>query len=405
MKKDRATYLYGKYIKNDLNDNERLEWEYLGLDPDNDLVFQELVDGFWQSSSDDLPVMNADHASRMKQYILRQPQPEIPEKKIAYVRFWPKIAVAAAIAILILSTWLLFYNKSNEIKPADHFLAYKNDIAPGKVGATLTLANGRKIRLGDAANGEIAKETGIKVSKTADGQIIYEITASEALTGNPGATNTLTTAKGETYVLTLPDKSKVWMNASSSLTYYTGLKQHYQRKVMLEGEAYFQVAKDKAHPFIVESRNQVLEVLGTHFNVNSYSDERTVKTTLLEGCVKVNGRAGSGAPMKDVERILKPGQQSELDDKYIIEVAEVNVEDALDWKSGDFNFNGEGVQSIMRKLSRWYNVEVIYEGRFSTERYYGKVSRSKNIGVVLKMLEKSQGVHFKIDGRRVTVLE
>lgn len=328
-------------------------------------------------------------------------QPQFKPKKTTFL-LWHKLVASAAVIFLVAGVYF-FYTSQHQRNVSSS--GYANDIAPGKVGATLTLASGKKIRLGDVANGKIASEAGITVSKTIDGQVVYEMKADEHITSGHAAMNTLTTAKGETYIVTLPDQSRVWLNAASSLTYPASLNERGLRRVRLEGEAYFEVAKDKKRPFVVESRNQVVTVLGTHFNINSYRNERAVKTALLEGSVKVNPVTGYGNIMKDIERVLKPGQQSSLDGKHVIEVEEANLDEVLAWKDGFFRFNGENVQSIMRKLSRWYDIEVVYEGDMSTEVYYGKVSRSKNISAVLKVLEKSQGVHFKIEGRRVTVLE
>ncbi len=316
---------------------------------------------------------------------------------------WQKIvAVAAAIALIAMGVYFFNAPGTTETNAGDQ---YANDVAPGKVGATLTLANGKKIRLGDAVNGEIAKQAGIKVTKTAGGQLVYEITSEGAgdrndpSIGGANQSNTLTTAKGETYMLILPDKSKVWMNAASSLTYAASLNERGLRKVQLSGEAYFQVAKDKAHPFIVESGNQLVEVLGTHFNINAYADESGVKTTLLEGSVKVTPAVGSSKPV-----ILKPNQQSLFRFTNQVAVQDVDPEEAVAWRNGEFIFAGDDFRTIMRKIARWYDVEVIYQTNPPADfELGGVVSRLKNVSVVLKRMEETAGVHFKIEGRRIYV--
>jgi ferric-dicitrate binding protein FerR (iron transport regulator) len=307
-------------------------------------------------------------------------------------RMWPRIAsVAAAIAVIVFGASLFVYHKQQNT----NVTTKATDITPGKIGATLTLSNGKKIRLSDAANGEIAKEAGISVTKTADGQIAYEIKETTSFENN---INTLTTAKGETYVLTLPDKSRVWMNAASSLTYSTSLNEHKQRRVKLDGEAYFQIAKDKAHPFIVESKGQEVEVLGTHFNINSYGDDKIVRTTLLEGSVKVVFQKG-----ERTEKILKPGQQSILLPDNRIAVKEVDVNEAVAWRDGKFIFDREGMGTIMRKVARWYNVEVIFEDDIQNKQITGSVSRYANLSELLKVLETTGRAHFKIEGRKVII--
>lgn len=312
------------------------------------------------------------------------------------VRLWPRIAIAAAIAVIIFGAGLFYFNSTNKlIKPVGNETVV-NDIAPGKQGATLTLANGMKIRLSDAANGNIAKEAGFTVTKTADGQIIYEMRASESTREDLGAMNTLTTAKGETYMLILPDKSKVWLNAASSLTYAASLLQGGVRTVQLHGEAYFEISKDKKHPFIVKTGKQKVEVLGTHFNINAYADESNITTTLLEGSVKISNAArGLG--------ILKPGQQAVLSDKGII-LKDVETEDAIDWKEGYFMFNNETLESGMKRIARWYNVQIVYEDEgLKEEAFFGRISKFEKISNVLGMLERTDIVVFKIENGRIIV--
>jgi transmembrane sensor len=316
---------------------------------------------------------------------------QLPSGKRKSHKLWPSLAtVAAAVALVVSGIYFLNYNKA---AVGDRTSLISRDIGPGNVGATLTLANGKKIKLSDAVNGVIAKETGISVTKTADGELEYVV---EKTAGHSNSLNTLSTAKGETYILTLPDKSKVWLNAASSLTYTTGLSESV-RRVKLQGEAYFEVTKDKTHPFLVETDNQEVEVLGTHFNISSYSDENSVKTTLLEGSVLIK-------PERSEERILKPGQQAILQGDAI-KVVKADVVEAMAWKEGFFRFNDESIENIMLKISRWYDVDISYQGKDIKERFTGKVSRSKNISEVLLILEKTKDVHFKIEGRRVFVMQ
>jgi transmembrane sensor len=308
-------------------------------------------------------------------------------QSVKRIRLWPRIVTIAAALVIVFGTALYFYkvNRNNLVQTT----SINNDVAPGKVGATLTLANGKKIRLSDAQNGELAKEVGIVVSKTANGELVYRAQNAKRQTQN--AFNTLSTANGETYQIILADGTKVWLNAASTLKYPLAFANAPQRKVELSGEGYFEVAKDKAHPFIVESNGQQVEVLGTHFNINTYANEENTKTTLLEGSVKVN------------DKILKPNEQAILKNNNI-NIIPIDAAKEVAWKNGKFVFVTEGIESIMRKLSRWYNIEVVYDGDFSGVTFTGSISRYDNITKILDKITYTQAVHFKITGRRVTVM-
>ncbi|WP_449435448.1 FecR family protein [Pedobacter steynii] len=287
-------------------------------------------------------------------------QTEAPKVKKAY-KLWPRIAAAAAI-LLVAGTGVFFYTNTLRHPDAgqDPAIVNQNDVAPGHNGATLTLANGKKIRLSDASQGELAKEGGVVISKTADGQIIYEINDNtsrhpELVSGSQN--NTLTTAKGETFQIKLPDGTSVWLNAASTLTYPASFASLKQRNVELSGEGYFEVAKDKTKPFIVKTEKQEVQVLGTHFNINSYADEPNTKTTLLEGSVKVSALDITGrhpelvsGPRTDksAAQVLTPNQQATLTTTGIT-VKNVEPEDAIAWKNGLFMFDSESLESIMKK--------------------------------------------------------
>ncbi len=326
---------------------------------------------------------------------------------------WVRFAVAASI-LLIATVGLYFFSHkfSN-----DHLnlTVYEHDIAPGGNGATLTLANGQQILLKDALAGNIATQSGVKISKTADGQLVYTVispkTEDQSSSHAPHALNTLTTTCGEQIQVQLPDGSHVFLNAASSLKYPTSFAKSDKRRVVLTGEGYFEVAKDKTHPFVVESRGQQVEVLGTHFNINSYADEREVKTTLQEGSVRIT--PFPTATFNKLNPImLKPGEQASLTASNV-QINQADVNEALAWKNGDFIFNNEDLASIMRKVEKWYNVEFIYNKKtFKNLKIWGKVARSKNISSVLNALELTGKLKFKIDpgdasgkGRRIMIIE
>lgn len=318
------------------------------------------------------------------------------------IKLWLRIAAAASIIIAISAgTWFFgsVYKNSNAPISA-------NDIAPGKNTATLTLSDGSKLILSDAANGNLAEQNGVTITKTADGQVVYKMDVA-AQTGERGiALNTLTTAKGEQYQIALPDGTRVWLNAATSLTFPATFANASQRKVELSGEAYFEVAKNKKQPFIVKTDKQQVEVLGTHFNISSYSDEQSAKTTLVEGSIKINTSSLYTGGEKMRESILKPGQQSTLNSKGIITIEQVAVDDATAWKNGKFVFDNESIESIMRRLVRWYDFEVIYEGQDVKELpFTGSISRYSNISKILDKITYTQNIHFKIEGRRITVMK
>ncbi|NQX38423.1 FecR domain-containing protein [Pedobacter steynii] len=312
--------------------------------------------------------------------------------KAKKLKLWPRIAaIAAVVATITIGAGLFYYNQS-KLTDQSSQTAYKSDIAPGKVGATLTLANGKKIVLSEASKGELAEEAGISITKTADGQLLYELNKQGQTTENK--INILSTAKGETYRVRLPDGSLVWLNAASSLTYDFALNEIGERRVKLSGEAYFEIAKDKAHPFVVSTDRQQVRVLGTHFNINSYTDEPVTATTLLEGSVQV--LAGGK------ERLLRPGQEAKLGENGLA-VVEANIALATAWKDGNMAFRKTDIQSVLRQISRWYNIEVKYQEKVPDYTITGEVSRGESLSSVLKILELSE-VHFELKGRKLTIL-
>ncbi|WP_276088288.1 FecR family protein [Pedobacter sp. JY14-1] len=314
---------------------------------------------------------------------------ESPQK----ARLWPVIYGAAAIAMVVFGAGL-FYFKQNGKEITESASIVSHDVAPGKPGATLTLSNGKQIRLGGAANGQLAIQAGVKVSKLANGQLVYELRPSADTRTDLQAVNMLSTLKGETYQLRLPDGSQVWLNAASSLTYAANLIEGGVRSVKLSGEAYFEITKDKHHPFVVESPGQQVKVLGTRFNISSYPDEPSIKTTLLEGSVQLNGQT-----------VLKPGEQATILAAGKMSVSHVDVDEAVAWKNGKFMFLDENIEDIMRKLARWYNVEVTYEGTPPTKTFTASISRFDHISKILDKLSYTNNVHFKMEGRRVTVMK
>lgn len=313
---------------------------------------------------------------------------------------------AAAVLLITLGFAAYFYLQPGRQSRATN---YAGQIMPGKNDAILTLADGSKISLTDAGNGELVKAPGLRIVKSADGSLIYTVDTTGLEQNNNTASlvyNTISTPRGGEYQVNLPDGTKVWLNAASSLKFPQSFRNLKERRVELNGEAYFEVSKCKNQPFIVTSadfghaRAQEIEVLGTHFNISAYADDASTRTTLLEGSVRVREMRSSG---NSNTAILVPGQQAIIGHGKLSTLM-VDTEEAIAWKNGNFIFDNTDIESIMRRVSRWYNVDVVYQGKIPEASFMGTVSRFSNVSEVLDILEATKTVHFKIEGRRITVM-
>lgn len=317
----------------------------------------------------------------------------LPSKSVGPMVMWYRYA--AAIAAILLVTIGVYYqfNRSEGLKNTNDITAVSSqqDIAPGGNRAILKLADGREITLDSSPDGEIAQEGSHAIFKNMDGELVYRLDDVSQNSNRAVVFNTMHTPRGGQYHLTLPDGTKVWMNAASTLTYAVNGSTR-ARLVKLEGEAYFEVAKDPEHPFRVESKGQVVEVLGTHFNINSYPDESVVKTTLIEGSVKVVETD------KQKSVILRPGQQASIDRYSQLSVKQADVSDAVAWKNGKFSFKHSDIGMVMRQLSRWYNVDVVFKGKKPNVNLSGEVYRNTNASKVLEILS-----FYNLDCRIETV--
>lgn len=309
---------------------------------------------------------------------------------------WPRRIIAAASVVIALSLGLYFYVAESKQESIIAQLA-KNDISSGGNKAFLTFEDGSTINLNDDQAGIIIDKDNIKYN---DGSVIsHDVISTEAknsvrLLGNtPNSQLALTTPKGGQYQIILADGTKVWLNSASSLKYPNRFTDK-ERRVELSGEAYFEVAKNAKAPFTVVSDGQVVEVLGTHFNINSYADELVTKTTLLEGSVRVSAILGSAVK-------LAPNQQSQFThSNQAIQVLDLDPSLAIDWKEGYFHFDNLNLEPIMRAVSRWYDVEIVYEGAIPTTKFSGRISRNKDIGQILNLLESTGEVHFKVNSEK-----
>ncbi|MFD2583328.1 FecR family protein [Pedobacter vanadiisoli] len=381
---ERIHYLLQQFTAKKLSQAEREELLALAVD-NNSLLSDEIVKMIIAEEEHATDIVD-EKWNRVLNKILTVDKPARSPKRILMNRL--KWAAAAVVFIVFSFTAYISLQKKKE-----HVFA--TDVAPGKNKAVLTLADGKKISLSDALTGNVAKEAGFSITKTADGQLVYNIDESENI--DDTRVNTIATPNGGQWQIRLPDGTKVWLNAASSMQYSLNIGKAKQRLVKLDGEAYFEVAKDSARPFVVETDKQLVEVLGTHFNINSYYDEIVTKTTLLEGSVRVLHKSTNET------EILKPGDQSIVSASGI-EIKEADVDEAIAWKDGYFKFNNEKHVSILRKLARWYNVEVEYaDPQAKNVIYYGTVSRFEKISKVLTKLEQTGKVRFDIKGNKIIV--
>lgn len=301
-------------------------------------------------------------------------------------------AIAASILFFMAAGGYFFSINNNSRRQIAAVKPQKQDVAPGGNKAILTLGDGSTIVLNSAKIGKLARQGNIIIKKAADGQISYN-DVSGSRTSKNEVYNIAATPQGGQYQFILADGTKVWLNASSSIKYPVVFSEK-ERRIELTGEAYFEVAHNAQKPFKVISNGQTVEVLGTHFNINAYNDEQAVKTTLLEGSVKVS--AGK------VNHIIKPGQQARFD-HGLIDVMNVDPDEVVAWKNGFFFFEDNNIQEVMRQLSRWYSVEIKYEGQLPSRRFSGEISRNVNLSQILDILSFKQ-IHYKIDGKTIIVM-
>jgi transmembrane sensor len=310
------------------------------------------------------------------------------------IKLWPRIAAAAAILVFLSAGIYFFSQKTHYAQFAAH--NYTSDIAPPNGSkAILTLSNGKKIILDNAQNGKLAEQGNTAISKSG-GQVIY--TASKSGIKNPRPEieyNTISTLNGGKYKVILPDGTTALLNAASSLKFPTVFKGK-ERGVELTGEAYFEVAKNKAMPFHVKTAAQTVEVLGTHFDVMAYPEEKATETTLLEGSVKVTSNNSS--------ILIKPGEQAKVTAGQKITVNQnMDIDAITAWTNNLFQFDNTGIDQTMRQVQRWYNVQIVYKGAKPAIGFTGVLPRNSKLSKLLHLLETTGGVKFDIQGNTITV--
>ena len=320
------------------------------------------------------------------------PSHTIYPHQVPFSRIWRWVAAASIILAIGLSGWFFFLNKNDNQQQIVQKKIIPNDIKPPEANrATITLTNGQTVYLDSAAIGSLAVQGTVKLVKLANGKIAYQSESDEII--EKPTYNTLTNPKGSQVVdMTLADGSRVWLNAGSSVTYPIAFIEN-ERTVSITGEAYFEVASDKTKPFRVTHGNMQVEVLGTHFNVNAYDDEKNIKVTLLEGSVRLK--------INEENQILKPGEQAQVSGTASI-IKDVDVEAVMAWKDGRFKFSGVDIETIMRQAARWYDIDIEYLGKVEGT-LSGGVARNVNVSQLFHVLELTDKVRFEIEGRKVIV--
>lgn len=387
MGQERIHYLLKRYADNSASAEEVEEMLALLRTSGGEEALKEMVAEIWDED-EDAPLSEKDW-SRMWSAMDLKPRP------VRVLKVWGRVA---AVLLLIVGTGAAYWRLAGKEKKATAPLAAreaKKDIAPGGNKALLTLANGSTIVLDNAHDGVLAQQGGTNVEKLDAGSLAYN-------TGGKGSEevmyNTIATPNGGQYQVILPDGSKVWLNAASSLKFPTRFEGK-ERSVELTGEAYFEVAQHSSMPFRVKvpGNGMDVQVLGTEFDVMAYGNEQTSNTTLVSGKVNVVS--------KGAVRVLEPGKQTILDNQTkTMRVADANVEQVVAWKNGLFRFRETGIRELMRQVERWYNVQVVYETEGKDQDFTGVVSRNQPVSALLQMLEMTGTVHFRIEDKKIIVL-
>lgn len=385
MTAERISTLFNRYMDGNATDAERLELSALALMTEHTLLIKGLEQAYWEKMKEGKEELTQEEVEKLLHKI------SVTKPTVVRSLSWRRIAVAASIIIVLgLGTYFLFFNQTTKQQEMVKTTIPAKDVeAPKVTKAMITLADGSTVALDSVTSGTIAMQGNVNIIKNENGGIVYNGT------NNAIEYNTLVNPKGSpVQSLTLVDGTKVWMNAESTLKFFTSVGK-VDRRIEITGECYFEVTHDATRAFIVKdiNRNIEVQVLGTHFNVNTYADEPIMKVTLLEGVVKVIRGSTSG--------LLKPGQQAQVSNEIKI-VDAVNVAEVMAWKNGNFKFTRTDLKVIMREIGRWYDVEVSYEGNIPVQLYNVGVPRTANVSEVLRGLEFT-GAHFSVEGKKIIV--
>lgn len=362
---------------------------------DHEMALLENWYAAWQPEAKPLSHQEIEQA-KVEVWQAVKPGYALPVKR----QLWPRLIAAASLVFLVSATGYYFTQVYRQPKAAQAkvFAEEKIDFKPGGNKAILTLSNGQNIHLNHLSQGTLAMQGGVMIRTRADGQLVYDHPQSGVALRDT-LINKMSTPSGGQYSLILSDGTQVWLNAASTITYpvqFSGTT----RKVQVNGEAYFEVAHDPAKPFIVQTGNQEIRVLGTHFNVKAYNDDAGISTTLLAGSIRIKNLSSGKS------ELLKPGQQAKVfADQQDISIKTVNAEDFVSWKNGYFIFDNQSIKSVMKIMSRWYDIDVVYDNLNKEDRFGGTFSRSSNLSEILHNLEHVSHIHFKMQAKKVIVTD
>lgn len=392
------TLLFRKFLQNRCSPEElnRLYY-YFDIDENEDLLKEIILEELDRDLDSEESPAQAQHLADLFDRISEKAQISEEQQTLKKRRWFGRRASVAAAAIVFVTmlTAISYWQITNTTQPKIAEESVVSYPKPGTDKAILTLFNGKEIILTDAKQDQILAGSGITISNNTEGLVVYQVDQSTLAKDSGAQLNTIRTPRGGQYQIVLADGTKVWLNASSSLifpSHFSGDK----RGVKLEGEAYFEVAHDAAKPFLVQTAESEVEVLGTSFNVMAYPEEQKNEITLLTGSVNV--KKG-----KEARRLI-PGQQAEIQRKETgIRVGVVDIEPIIAWKNGVFLFDQSELPQVMRQIGRWYDAEVAYEKEIPDVKLTGMVSRDDSLAVLLDILERAGGVSFDVQKNKIMV--
>ena len=395
INKPRLHYLFTVYFNKTASRSERDQLMELLSQSEHDEQLESILSKTWEQFVSDGKPFDDMEGEKMLAFILQKQNRTNIIKSRSSQTLKHRLRVASVVLLFCLITgvsfWLIFTPQTRRIATAPNQSEVRMDtIVPGSNKAVLTLGDGSSISLDSTRLGTLVKQGNVRVVNLNTSTLAYD-TGGEKVQAI--VYNTLSTFRGGQYNLELSDGTKVWLNASSSILFPTVFNGK-ERNVTVTGETYFEVAKNASMPFKIKVKDAEVQVLGTHFNLMAYEDEGSFNTTLLEGSVKIS--------KANKNELLSPGQELMIAETGNIKVVEADVEEVMAWKNGWFQFNAFDIEKVMRQVSRWYNVDVVYEGRVPPGHFTGSVSRTNNISQVLAILEAG-GVGFKVEGRKVIV--
>jgi ferric-dicitrate binding protein FerR (iron transport regulator) len=384
----RIAYLVAGFIRQTLTESENIELDdWVTANMDNQHLFEQMIDeknqSAWLKQIDKVDSTAALESIKGKISFM-------PGRKKSTIRSLWVYAIALCLVLGLMISFLLI-SKDKTTQPAPMVQLNTHDIAPGLARATLTLSDGRPISLDSLKNGRLLSQNNTPITKLDSGALIYQLIEPTILPQTESY-NILSTPAGGQYKVVLPDGTKVWLNASSSLRYPTvfgGAK----RKVALTGEGYFEVAKDPMYPFEISANGSTVQVLGTHFNINAYTDEPLIKIALAEGAIRLNNRI-----------VLRPGEQGSVSKNGNIEKGKADLEATLAWKNGQFIFKETPIGELMRQVARWYHAGIIYNIKIN-QHFNATIPRNVPVSKLLHLLEATGAVHFKISNNTITVMK